>query len=288
MRRLFFAVLATLMLATSVPAAAITYGEVDNGRHPQVGLVVFLDAGNHPLWRCSGTLMSATVLLTAGHCTGADGADVPAHAVVWFTDNVPSIPAALQPPGATRCNALWIGYPCNGGVTGTPHPHPLFGFQNFPNTHDVGVVTLDAAVAATYGTLPPLGFLDSFATQRGLQDITLTPVGYGLQEVKPTFSALRTRYVASQQIKDLRSALTDGFNVATTNSPGNGTGDGYTKPGGTCFGDSGGPAFYAQTLMVVGITSFGLNANCKGGDYAFRTDIAETQAFLAGFGIIAP
>src|SRR5216683_3864320 len=90
MRRLFFAVLAALMLATSVPAAAITYGEVDSGRHPQVGLVVFLDAGSHPLWRCSGTLMSARVLLTAGHCTGADGADVPAKAVVWFTDNVPA------------------------------------------------------------------------------------------------------------------------------------------------------------------------------------------------------
>jgi len=285
MRRLFFAVLAALMLATSAPAAAITYGEVDSGRHPQVGLVVFLDAGSHPLWRCSGTLMSARVLLTAGHCTGADGADVPAKAVVWFTDNVPAGTGGT--PG-NLCNTGRVGYPCNGGVTGTPHPHPLFGFANFPNTHDVGVVTLDSAVAATYGTLPPLGFLDSFAMQRGLQDINLTPVGYGVQSEKPTLIVLRTRYMASQQIKDLRSHLTDGFNVATTNSPGNGTGDGFTMPGGTCFGDSGGPAFYAQTLMVVGITSFGLNLNCKGGDYAFRTDIAETQDFLATFGITAP
>ncbi|HKW79149.1 MAG TPA: trypsin-like serine protease [Candidatus Limnocylindria bacterium] len=286
MRRLFFAVLAALMLATATPAAAITYGQLDNGAHPQVGLVVFLDAGNHPLWRCSGTLMSATVLLTAGHCTGTDGTVSPAHAIVWFTDHV-TVGTGGNP--SDLCNTGRVGYPCNGGATGTPHPHPQWtGALTLPNTHDVGVVVLDSAVSATYGTLPPLGFLDGLATRRGLQDTNLTRVGYGLQEVKPNLSGLRTRFEASQQIKDLRSALTDGFNVGTTNAPGNGLGDGFVQPGGACFGDSGGPAFYAQTLTVVGITSFVLNLNCKGGDYSFRTDTSVVQDFLAGFGITAP
>src|SRR5574340_13529 len=39
------------------------------------------------------------------------------------------------------------------------------------------------ASVATYGALPPLGELDQYATQRGLDDLFFTPVGYGLQEV---------------------------------------------------------------------------------------------------------
>lgn len=278
MRRIVLALVAIAMLVSSTPAAAITNGELDSGRHPQVGLVVFKDADGVPLWRCSGTLLSERLLLTAGHCTAPDGPDVPASAVVWFSDNVP------LGTGTHRCND-WTGYPCNGGVTGTPKHHPDFGFQNFPNTRDVGVVELDTPVTGVdYATLAPLGFLDSLATKRGLQSLKVTAVGYGLQSVRPTLSQLRTRYVASQTINDLRSALTDGYNLRTTSSPGNGTGDGYTKPGGTCFGDSGGPVFYGgiSSLVIVGITSFGLNANCKGGDYAFRADIAETQDFVYG------
>jgi len=47
----------------------ITYGELDGNRHPYVGLMVAQDADGNPLWRCSGTLMSPTIFLTAGHCT---------------------------------------------------------------------------------------------------------------------------------------------------------------------------------------------------------------------------
>ncbi len=291
MRRLFFAALAALMIATATPAAAITYGQPDGNAHPQVGLVTFFNADGKFIWRCSGTLLSATVLLTAGHCTAPDGPDTPTTARVWFASSI-AVGGVPGDASAPTCALGWVGYPCDGGdSTGRPHPHPLFG-QNFPNTRDVGVVRLDAPQSsAPYATLPTLGFLDSFATKRGRQPITLTAVGYGLREVKPFFNAggsVRERYAASQQIKDLRSALTGGYNLATTNSPGNGTGDGYTAPGGTCFGDSGGPVYYGNSNVIVGITSFGLNNNCKGGDYAFRTDIAETRAFLALFGITAP
>jgi len=290
MRRLFFAVLAALTIAMATPAAAITYGQPDNGAHPQVGLVTFYNADGTFIWRCSGTLLNATVFLTAGHCTAPDGPDVPSSARVWFSPSIPLGTGGTDPNDL--CHTGRVGYPCTGGdSTGTPYHHPDFGFQSFPNTHDVGVVILDTPQPGPYASVATLGFLDRFATQRGLQDINLTAVGYGLREVKPFFNSggsVRERFAASQQIKDLRSALTGGYNVATTNSPGNGTGDGYTKPGGTCFGDSGGPVFYGTTTTIVGITSFGLNNNCKGGDYAFRTDIAETQDFLATFGITAP
>src|SRR6266508_2644428 len=106
MKRLRLALIGivAMLLATAAPAAAITYGEPDNGEHPYVGLVVFYDANGTPLHRCSGTLLSAKVFLTAGHCTSGT-----ASAQVWFDENV------VAPP-----------YPFEGGVTGTPFTHPGF------------------------------------------------------------------------------------------------------------------------------------------------------------------
>ncbi len=47
---------------------AVTDGELDGEDHPWVVLLL-MEVGEQPAFRCSGTLLSATVLLTAGHCT---------------------------------------------------------------------------------------------------------------------------------------------------------------------------------------------------------------------------
>jgi len=49
------------------PANASTGGPPDGELHPSVGLLLFYDADGR--FRCSGTLVSPTVLLTAAHCT---------------------------------------------------------------------------------------------------------------------------------------------------------------------------------------------------------------------------
>ena len=94
-------------------------------RHPgYVGLVVFSNSSNVPQWRCTGTLISPTVLLTAGHCTELNG---PAR--VWFDEDVTTA----------------LGYPTSGGYTGTAHTYP--GWQGglfLPDTGDTGVVVLDS------------------------------------------------------------------------------------------------------------------------------------------------
>ena len=82
-QRLTLAALAAAALLAAAPAHAITDGEVDGSRHPNVGLMVALDAAGNPMWRCSGTLVSPRHYLTAGHCTyGA------ARVTIWFDADI--------------------------------------------------------------------------------------------------------------------------------------------------------------------------------------------------------
>ena len=86
-------VIAILALVVS-PAGAITDGELDGEGHPYVGLMVAQGAGGEFLWRCSGTLLSPTLFLTAGHCTEAPAA----HVEIWFDADVESfIPGKPYP-----------------------------------------------------------------------------------------------------------------------------------------------------------------------------------------------
>lgn len=266
-----------LMLVLVAPAAAVQYGQPDGNGHPYVGLVSFHNAAGVPLWRCTGTLVSSTVFLTAAHCTESPAA----KAVIWFSPG--PIPLGNWGGSGTSC-AGKTGYPCTGDASGTPHPHPGWtGGLTIPNTHDVGVVVLDSPVTTQgFGKLAPLGYLDTLATKRGLQNVEFTIVGYGLQSVKPRFSAIRERMVGTVSLVNLRSALTDGYNLHYSSNPGLGDG-----PGGTCFGDSGGPVFHtgAQGTVIVAVNSFVLNSNCKGAGFGYRTDISDSLNFLVGYGV---
>lgn len=272
------AVLAVFVLSP-IPVRAITSGEPDNGQHPYVGLVVFYDERGEPQWRCSGSLLTPTVFLTAGHCTSDPVINI-VRAQVWFDEHIELGDLEKRE-----------GYPFTGGIMGRPHTHPGFdNFQTFPATHDVGVVVLDEPVNGKgFAVLPPLNYLDDLDTRRGQKELVFTVVGYGLQEIRPHFTALRDRYKATSMLVNLRSALTDGYNIHTSNNPGQGTKRGENS-GGTCFGDSGGPVFHGgyESNLLIGITSFGLNPICKGANFAYRADIADTQSFLASFGVPLP
>ena len=66
-RRYAFIAAIALAVITANPAAAIIGGQPDGNRHPNVGALDLRPIG-FPI-PCSGTLVSPTVYVTAGHCT---------------------------------------------------------------------------------------------------------------------------------------------------------------------------------------------------------------------------
>src|SRR4051794_37443929 len=113
MRRLSLLVAALVVAlataATAAPVSAITYGAADGDAHPYVGLVLTRDANGFS--RCSGTLISPTLLVTAGHCT--DGITEPVQ--VWFEPG----PIPVDPAYHNDGNCAGVqGYPCVGDASG--------------------------------------------------------------------------------------------------------------------------------------------------------------------------
>ena len=273
---LMTAVLLSVTVSTS-PAAAITGNYVEDNQHPFVGLVVFYDASGDFTHRCSGSLLSPTVFLTAGHCTDASTGAVTAR--VYFQQD-----AGANYDPATEVDPV-SGYPeaCAANTLGTLcatsdelYNYGFADFEGFPDTGDAGLIILDQPIALPeYGQLAGAGTLDRLATRRGQQDLTFTASGYGLTKSSPVaVTSFRERLMAQARLTNLRSALTDGFNLQTT---GNGKGR-----GGTCSGDSGGPVFYGgyDSNLIVAVTSFGLNAYCRGTDFAYRTDTDDVLAWI--------
>jgi hypothetical protein len=252
----------TLMLMALGPVAAITDGELDGDGHPFVGLMIAQDAQGNPLWRCSGTLISPTVYLTAGHCTfGA------AHVEIWFAADVEA-----GRPGN--------GYPFTGEVGGTPYTHPDYNDAAF-FVRDVGVVVLDEPInRGGFGVLPGLSQLDALKTRRGTQNVGFTAVGYGLQESFPDAASwkennVRVRMVAHPHLIQINvPGFTGDFSMLLSNN---------ANTGGTCFGDSGGPNFLGTSNVVAGVTSFGINGNCAGTGGVFRMDRAWALNWVQSF-----
>lgn len=293
---------ATLVAAVAVllfgatGAMAITNGQPDGTNHPYVGLMVALDKDGVPQWRCSGSLLTPTVFLTAGHCTEPPAA----HVEVWFSPGPvltdPDYAAALaaDPDGIVSCNdsPTFDGYPCKGDVGGVPHPNPDFctncgnGLPNFAN-RDVGVVKLTTPVPTSlvseYAQLPSAGLVDTLANK--------TPadfVGYGVQfqanipgnllpQPPPFYRWIgpRQRMFAPGEIVSGNFKHSAEFIRFSLNAGGG--------KGGTCFGDSGGPDLLGGSDTVLSVNSYVTNVNCSGVGYSQRVDIPEVLSWIRSF-----
>ena len=266
-RKACFALLAlatcVVGLFAAAPAGAIVGGERDTV-HTSVGLVRFTTADGR--FRCSGTLISPTVVLTAGHCTEGPATGV----YVSFDTDLALDPLApnITPEEKANREAHYI--------TGIAHPDPGWtGKLSFAKQHDQGVVVLDAPATSKWpdivpAQLPPVGFLSR--NQGQLKNETFTLVGYGVDiGEKKAQIVIRERRSTTSYLKNIGSEVVT-FQINDRDSK---------AGGGSCFGDSGGAVFWGP--YVLGDASYVNSLTCNATGSYQRDDTAYSRNFLNQF-----
>ena len=278
MRTRLLALLAAVLMPLGIavaPAVASTGGTPDGNTHPNVGLILFYDATGR--YRCSATLVSPTVLLTAAHCTdGTLGKTLVTFDSVIAEQPPSPFPVAADPSvGYTQAELEAAGY-----LSGTAYTHPEYSdFTDLRNWNDVGVIVLDRPVTGIApADIAELGTLDAIA-QSQLRKTLFTAVGYGTEVRKPDTGPQKPTPMSYPLIR--RYVEMPGQKLTPQILQTNGNEKDPFGTGGTCFGDSGGPVFLDGEIVAV--TSYGYTQNCRYlGGYQ-RVDIPVVADWLADF-----
>jgi hypothetical protein len=278
--RLIFATVTALVISTlglTAPASAITGNYEKDFVHDFVGLMVFYTdpdpvTGDIFSHRCSGTLISPTLMVTAGHCTEG----VESGRVYFEQAAAPNYDAdAFGGLGGDETT----GYPYENGVTFSQtwtFGEIFAGYPSVKDTQDFGVVELDepySPPSGEFGELPDAGAIDDYlASTRNKQTLLFRTSGYGLSDQDPVPVSFRERLTAPGFIVEGKSGLTQ-YNLKTTANASKGK-------GGSCNGDSGGPVFFEGTNVIAAVVSFGFNGQCKGLDFSYRLDRAPVLDWI--------
>ena len=262
-------VLAALLAALITTVYAITGGTVDTtNTHPNVGIVV-LRVGPRGARICSGTLIHPRVVLTAGHCVAAFQAafDAGASDISRLSVNFVS-PHAPGPVGGDNREVESIVL------------HPDFDPRLIPNEGtDIGLLILkDPVVGIAPASLPGQGMLDSLKKSGALRQrppVRVAGFGTFLDPSAPPTPTLGNPPWPRRYVDVKFKGLLKSFFQLTNNAN---SGD-----GGSCFGDSGGPAFWTDASTgartLVGVTSWG-DMKCVGTGVYARTDLKRVLDFI--------
>jgi hypothetical protein len=213
---------------------------------------------------CSGTLISPTVFLTAGHC----------------------IYLLTQKFGVTQ---VWVTFDPTFSSTstlysGTMHLNPAFPGTGNADPEDLGVIVLDApAVGISPAALPSQGLLDRMFKDGSLTNTLFTIVGYGA-----TDTVFGGGQPDPNEGKGTRRYATEGFNALNPDLLRLNQNETFGY-GGSNHGDSGGPNFVGagnnETSIIAAITSSGDTWGIEQ-NVGYRLDTPEARAFLGQYVIL--
>jgi hypothetical protein len=287
----WLAVLAVVAALTSAqPVRAITFGELDNGRHPNVGAVMLvipsLPELPNPLQFMSGTLIHkfinnhgtmTGIFLTAGHGTAnlewlmTNGVITLDNIYVTFMDD-PAVEASrlrvaaiITHPGYKPARATDVDF------------WDAHGMGSI-SIDDLGLLVLeDVPSGIEPAALPPVGFLDELKREDQLgPDTKILAVGYGS---RATFRPSTPVGIGEPHHREMVYSEYRGFNhTCLTLSMNQVLGN-----GGGGYGDSGGPRFWISPVdgseHLVSITERG-DPNLVAHDVTYRIDTPAALDFI--------
>lgn len=265
------------LAATAAPAAAITGGRPDGDDHPAVAFTAYYTADG--LSRCTATLVSPRVLLTAAHCThGAVG-----RTLVTFDSVIAETPQGVLPvAGDPRSGYSATELGAAGYRSARGFAHPAYSdFTDRDTWNDVGVLVLDEPVTGIDPeVLAEPGHLDRYDHPL-LSQTRFTAVGYGTHIAKPESGPRKPQEMDFPLLR--RSAVMPGQKLTGQILVLNGNEHHARGTGGICGGDSGGPVLHEG--VVVAVTSFTYTAHCRYLTGHQRVDLEGVQAWLARFDV---
>jgi hypothetical protein len=265
-RTILRAALGACALAGLFPAqaAAIQGGTIAGpGEFTNVAVLRFIDVDGATRWRCSGTLVAPNVIITAAHCT--EGAEL-----VYYSFAAQRPTVEPDAPNATGWTLGGSNLDAEQNIFTDPDWN---GDLQNQSLDDIGVVILDAPE----NDIPVATIAPEVDMLEGLPRGTLfTLAGYGVNYVKPAEPPRKPTVVAglfrSWTTSPLANLTSD--TIILQSNPNDSRGG-----GGICSGDSGGPVFLEENV-IVGVTSWGSSQFCTAGATGFqRLDTEDAREF---------
>jgi hypothetical protein len=224
--------------------------------YPSVGALALLNAANHPILNCSGTLIGCSTFLTAAHCVCAEGASDAASCLPAGLDDAARLVVFFQHGGFYKVASVTISpdysLQARGDVAVVKLANPVTGIA--PSR----INTLRSPADGTTGTIVGFG-------------------GYGSSSNRPNPGSgmkRRGKVVTGRCVNDPPNSTHVCWSLTNPVGP-------PGEDSGTCYGDSGGPLFvdFGSGPTVAAVTSL-VTAECEAPSTFRDTDVFVYRSWI--------